>query len=161
MQRNRDGGERMDGWGRASRRPVPENEILETIEVPFEIEFRAEEPFVRVTTTGSLTREGFERFIEALIAHSNWRRGMSILSDYREAEARPLSAADIRAMSVFYAGLQERLGPGKSALVVSESLDYGIARMWISLTEMKVSREIRVFHALEEAEAWLKQSETA
>jgi hypothetical protein len=129
--------------------------------MPFEISLLSGDPFVRTRTTGPLTREGFERFIEELVTNPGWRRGMNILSDYREAEAKPLSAEDIRAMSAYYASLQERLGPGKSALVVSDSLEYGIARMWISLTEMKVSRELRVFHSISEAERWLREAEEA
>ncbi len=48
-------------------------------------------------------------------------------------------------MATDYAAIAPKLGPGRSALVASESLKYGLARMWVSWTEMKIEREVRVF----------------
>lgn len=121
--------------------------------------FDAAEACVRARIRGKLTTAGFSKFLRDLLALPTWRKGMPILSDYREADAAGLSTEDIRTMAEEYARLSDKIGPGRSALVVAESLEYGIARMWISWTEMKTDREVRVFQSVELATAWLN-SET-
>lgn len=129
-----------------------------------QVEFTLDAPeaCVRARIRGKITAQGFSKFLQDLLALPSWRQGMPILSDYREADAGGLSTEDIRSMAAEYARLSDRIGPGRSALVVAESLEYGIARMWISWTEMKTTREIRVFQSLAEASAWLaSESEDA
>jgi hypothetical protein len=106
-------------------------------------------------SSGEVTPSEFAGIFRDLVAHPQWKRGMNILSDYVEADGRKLTAEEVRAMSQGYAAMANELGPGRSALIVSESLQYGLTRMWISWTEMKVEREVRVFTSMDEARAWL------
>lgn len=120
-----------------------------------EISFDPDLPYVCLKSTGVITPSEFTNVFRDLVAHPQWKKGMNVLSDYMEADGRKLTAEEVRGMSEGYAAMADAMGSGRSALVVSESLQYGLARMWISWTEMKVQREVRVFTSMDEARAWL------
>lgn len=124
-----------------------------------EFSFDPEHSLVRVNAAGVMTPATFERQFQDLIHHPQWRRGMKILSDYRGIDGSGLTTDDVRAMASVYAGLADRIGPGRSALVVNEALQYGLARMWVSWAEMKIPREVRVFTSMEEARRWVMEDE--
>jgi hypothetical protein len=131
--------------------------VMEGKGMPYDITFDPGESIFRIRTTGTVSRDGFEQLLEGLLKHPKWRSGMSLLSDYSDAEASSLSADDVRDLAQFYASLKDRLGPGRSAIVVSDALAFGIARMGISIAELKVSRQFRVFRSVQDAEQWLKR----
>lgn len=125
----------------------------------YSITFDPDLPYVRLKAEGVMTPADFSRMFQDLVAHPRWQPGLYILSDYSGIEAAHLSSEDIRAMAAFYTTLAEHIGPGRSALVAGGSLEYGLGRMWISWTEMKVSRQVRVFSSIEEARAWLTEAQ--
>lgn len=129
----------------------------ETQTMDYSITFDPAVPYVRLKAWGTITPAAFERMFRELVAHPQWRPGLFILSDYSGIEAANLSAEDIRAMAGFYATIAGRIGPGRSAIVAGGSLEYGLGRMWVSWTEMKVSRQVRIFLSSDEARAWIEE----
>lgn len=120
-----------------------------------EFSFDPHQPLVRVKASGVMTPASFERQFRHLVNHADWMPGTNILSDYTGIDGSTLTAEDVRGMAGVYASLADRIGPGRSALVVSEALEFGLARMWVSWAEMKIPREVRVFTSMSEAEAWV------
>jgi len=120
-----------------------------------EFSFDFHKPLVRVKASGIMTPASFNRQFRHLVDHPDWQPGTNILSDYTEIDGSRLTAEDVRGMAGSYRALADRIGPGRSAIVVSEALEFGLARMWVSWAEMKIPREVRVFTSMSEAEAWV------
>ncbi len=78
--------------------------------------------------------------------------GMPALIDSRKTLANP-TRAGVVARADFLAGLRSRIG-ARCALVVSDPLHYGLARMLAAFTESS-GLEIQVFEDPARAEAWL------
>ena len=53
---------------------------------------------------------------------------------------------------------REILGNGKWAILVTNDLEFGMARMWNAYVEERVDLEIRVFRDESEARSWLAGS---
>ncbi len=120
-----------------------------------EFSFDPQLPYVLIKASGAITPASFQAQFRELIEHPQWRSGTNILSDYSDAEVQEVTSEDVRNMAVGYAALAPKLGPGRSAIFASESLKYGLARMWVSWTEMKVEREVQVFTSMDKAIEWL------
>lgn len=90
-----------------------------------------------------------------LFAHPDHRPGMPILIDERERDPAPSGHA-IRELAHFLEERLDRLGPARIARVTHGDLAYGVARMFGLLLE-PLPVEVRVFHSIEEAQAWLEE----
>lgn len=120
-----------------------------------EISFEPEESYATIRASGDARAEGFAAYQRELFARPEWRPGLDVLIDFRELHGENLKAEDIRRIAEQSVAYQPQYGSGRSAVVVSESLAFGLVRMYGSLVESKAPRNLRVFHTLEEARAWL------
>lgn len=78
-----------------------------------------------------------------------------ILSDYRELDPSRLSASDIEQIRINAMGRTENKYKSiKEAMVVSESLTFGLSRMYDGVVYSE-KYEINVFNDIDEAKAWL------
>jgi hypothetical protein len=79
--------------------------------------------------------------------------GMNVLFDLRDA--RPdVTSGDIRRIVDFVSRHREARGVGKSAVIASRDVDYGMARVaQVHLEPLGI--ELAVFRDLHEAEQWL------
>lgn len=125
------------------------------------ISFEPEIPFLCVRGEGVVTFEDFIRYFQDIVAHPQWRSDLDTLHDLRAIDPRSVTSGAVREMAAYYAQHGVQLGTGRSALVVSEALAFGLARMWSSWASPKVARSIRIFHKIEDARAWLLEKEAA
>jgi hypothetical protein len=78
-----------------------------------------------------------------------------ILSDYRELDASALSSSDIEQIRTNAIGrIENKYKAVKEALVVSETLTYGLSRMYDSVVYSE-KYEVNVFRDINDAKAWL------
>lgn len=78
-----------------------------------------------------------------------------ILSDYREVDPSGLSSSDIEQIRINALGrTQNKYKSIKEAMVVSESLAYGLSRMYDGVVYSE-KYEINVFNDIAEARQWL------
>jgi hypothetical protein len=119
------------------------------------IEFDPESRYVLIRAWDKATPEDMRNMSIALTSHPSWRAGMNALMDARELETGHLKGADIQAMVNSAAQFNDRMGGGKGAIVVSEDLAYGLARMWGAHAENRLTTRNRVFRSMEEAIRWL------
>lgn len=120
-----------------------------------QIFFNPGEADATIRASGEARTEGFAAYQRELFADARWHAGMDVLVDFTELHGESLKAEDIRKIAEQSIAFQPQYGSGRTAVVVSESLAFGLVRMYGSLVESKAPRNLRVLHTLEEARAWL------
>lgn len=105
-----------------------------------------------IVVDGGYDEAELERAKQNALHDPAFRPGMPVLIDSRKTSVAP-SRGGVAERAAFLAGLRPRVGP-RCALVVSDPLHYGLARMLAAFGEPQ-GLEIQVFQDPEHAEAWL------
>ena len=103
---------------------------------------------------GTLT---FEMQIKALQKFYTDKPSANMLWDFRKITGTRISSEEVQKLIAFMKGYKDKRPHGKTALVSTKDLDFGLSRM--SATYAKIENipwEIQAFHSLEEALDWLK-----
>ena len=106
------------------------------------------------TWSGQLSLKDLMKAAPEVYAHPDYRQGLNIISDYRNAELQ-LSYGDIDVLAESF-GKTEKWG--KMAIVVNtDPVHFGLSRMYQSMTEFHRTHWLayRIFTSMEEAEAWV------
>jgi hypothetical protein len=99
---------------------------------------------------------GYQEFISALNDYG--RKGTTFfeLYDLRSISGKRLTTGEISSLADFLSRHPELRSPGnKTAVVVSEDIDYGFSRMISILTEDTTAYDIEVFRDIDGAWKWL------
>jgi hypothetical protein len=110
---------------------------------------------VVITTRGSADLAGVKLFGEELMADPRFRAGSTILVDHSELDARPLTASDLSEIGRVASGRTEQLGDTVFAIVVPNTLTFGMARQ-SSILAGPLESAFHIFYSRDEAEAWLR-----
>ncbi len=111
-----------------------------------------------VKTAGLGELAGFQAFIEAVLAHPEWRPGSRILVDHRNLDVAPFTFGAVLELADYCATRAQAIGSARIALLVSDDLGYGMNRMWTSLVYGKLDYSGNIFKTYAEAWAWLAGS---
>lgn len=121
------------------------------------INFTVDAParLARATVSGpeNATLGEFQNFLDALVAHPDFRRGFGVLYD-RRAVTTPPDDSFIRAATEAIARRADRLSGCQWAVVIGDQPALGVVRMTALLSE-RAGVDARPFFAPEEALAWL------
>jgi hypothetical protein len=112
-----------------------------------------EKDLITRTLTGQFPIEDVIRELQETAKHPDYHPGMKSLNDLREFV--PVSdSSNVRRMAEYLlANAAEREGL-RAAIVVSRTVDYGMARMLQALADTP-SFSLAVFYDLDEAKQWL------
>lgn len=115
----------------------------------------AEKPFVKVVTEGDFNLTDFLKMIEDIISRDFWKPGTNVLFDHRNLEFGSTDISIIKEACKNHKKYDERIGGGKSALLMKSLADFGRGRQYELVTKGKISAKPYPF--LDEAEAvnWL------
>ena len=106
-----------------------------------------------VTREGSISRDEEEASLRARKQDPSVVSGMPVLVDSRSVHP-PDSVSTVRYLADVVTHNANRLDCGPLALVVGSPVQYGMARMYIALTEL-AHPATQVFTSYEEAISWL------
>ena len=81
------------------------------------------------TGTGAISIEEVEAALCARLEDQDFRPGMKVLWDCRDASISSLSAAEMRRLISYHTKHKDDRGGGMTAIVVPRDSDYGTARM--------------------------------
>jgi len=86
-------------------------------------------------------------------------RGFDELIDFRGLEKVEVTTEGLEAVAHAAAGMDDPIEPSRFAIVIRDTLSFGLSRMYEAFREMhaKSTRQIMIFHHLEEALAWLDE----
>jgi len=90
-----------------------------------------------------------------LFDHPDYSTALDVVYDCRKADLSAISTSHLQSLAGFLAA--RRYQPGRSAMVVSRDVDYGVARMWAVYAQAGPS-ERAVFRAIEAAHDWILRS---
>ena len=105
---------------------------------------------------GSVATDDIVAGLSALVARPAWEPAFDLVWDGRGIEMLLVDEAGLDAISTLTDAIRERLGTGRSAVVVRRDIDRAIAKL-IRFRGRERKREFRVFDALDEALAWIGQ----
>ncbi len=119
----------------------------------FRVQYNGE--FFVCSTSGDATADAFEEFLDALLAHADWKPGSHSLIDHSKLNSGPLTVDEIQRIAQFCSDRRDLVGSGKCAIVVERNLEYGLARMWGEFVHGRWDAVAEVFRSQEEAKIWL------
>ena len=113
---------------------------------------------LRIKMKGIFQAEDFIRLFDELLEHEHFRTGINTLWDLSLASHPDMSVSDLLAIGAHVQQNAEKRGISKTAWVVANEIDYGIARMFEMVNDKTVPMDFRVFRNLNEAETWVDSS---
>lgn len=122
--------------------------------MPIDFKIDRARNFTTFTFQGEVT---LSEMIEVM--NSYGKRGVTLheLYDVRQIEGERFSNEDIDVVVLYFRQYGKvRPEDGKTAVLVTEAIDYGISRMIQTLTEGEVPFKVGIFHSMEDALAWLE-----
>jgi len=86
--------------------------------------------------------------------------GYDELIDFRALEQIEVSTEGLEAVASVAADMDGTVGQGRFAIVVKKGLEFGLSRMYESFRGLEdtASRQVMIFHRLDEALAWLDET---
>ncbi len=115
----------------------------------------------RQLTIHTVTGEpSFEEGMATLKQSLEGKPTRNVLWDFRKASLARVSSKETEAMMDYIKHHSEKRSGGKTALVASGDLEYGLSRIAQALAEIKsFSFQMEVFRSLKEAIQWLGEEE--
>lgn len=113
------------------------------------------EKYFLVTTTGPADPDVYEKSLDAIFNHPDWRPGHCYIYDHTLLDASKLTKADVERIAEIARVRRTRYGVRKSAVVAPNDVEYGIVRMWMVYAEDETKIPTNVFRTLDEAIDWL------
>ena len=113
---------------------------------------------VVVRTSGKMEMRDFPNLVDDIVVELQSRKSACLLADHSDSSATELETQDIKRMSGLAQRLSEVLRDRQFAVVLKEDVDYGLGRMWQTLTDEDVPFEISVFRTVDKAQEWLPGS---
>ena len=117
---------------------------------------KADSDLTIVTVVGEVNAE---QVVSQIISFLTGEPTQLVLWDFREGSLASLSSKDLQMIVQRGAQFADRRKGGRTAIVCSKEVDYGLGRMFQTFASLQhIPFEINVFRNLEEAVEWLNQS---
>src|SRR5687767_3598615 len=113
---------------------------------------------VTIIASGPADPEALVACVNELVSDPRFRSGARVLIDDTNLDFSSLQSEDVRAVAQTVIRVDERLGNSRVAILVSNTLAFGLVRMFELLAgDAKV--EVTAFYDRDDAQAWLAQSD--
>lgn len=110
----------------------------------------------QISVKERLTVVGMENLINDVINNPDWKPGDSLILDFRQVDGAHLTFNEINSIAAKFKIFKNFIGKGRMAIVATNSLGYGLSRMFQLLTMTEVYMTIEIFECIDEAEHWIK-----
>lgn len=125
----------------------------------YEILFDNELDRITVVGRGVAEVQDFALLAEDLINHEDFKPGVSVLQDYRDAHIADLSPKEIRSIASIASDRSLKFGKGRWAIVTADDVSFGMARMWYGLACNSLDIIANVFTDIDKATKWIESDE--
>jgi hypothetical protein len=106
--------------------------------------------------TGGISLDDVRVTLEEAYQHPDFRPEAAAIWDLTDATVE-IPTEEVRHLADFVSKLVGDTATGRVALLVSEDLEFGMARMYESILRGQSSKPIMVFRDRKEADRWLSQ----
>jgi hypothetical protein len=93
------------------------------------------------------------------VASKGYKKGMGRLWDFTEIDLSFLKTDVIPRMARYSLKFPEGIRDVKVAFIVSKTLEYGLARMFQTYSEMYAKSQVRIFDTIAKAEKWMTEND--
>ena len=111
--------------------------------------------YIELKTSGELDMPLFIEMAKVSIGLINETGYTNFLVDHTDAQGSGMSYENIEELAEACQVMNQYMPGGKSALVAGSEVDFGLGRMWQTLTEGTLNYESRLFKTKAEAKLWL------
>jgi hypothetical protein len=111
---------------------------------------------LNISASGNATVDGFGDLNTGMVAHPAWQPGVKVLCDFKALDLSNIYRQDAERSAAFIKSFGEKNEGVRIACVMNKELDFGMTRMWATLTmSHDISFEIMVYRSFDEAVEWL------
>ena len=110
-----------------------------------------------VKTTGNMTGDDFVSMAEELLNHSEWQKNNNVLFDHQNLNFDNTSLEDIDKIRNFHKKNEDRIGNGKSAIVVKSGLLSEWNKLWSQGEKIKTGNIVKIFDDYNNAIHWIRE----
>ncbi|MDD5218601.1 MAG: STAS/SEC14 domain-containing protein [Candidatus Omnitrophica bacterium] len=108
-----------------------------------------------VKTSGKMTGAEFIAMAESLLAQGQLKPDGNVIFDYRDLDFSRVSIDDLEAIRRFHKENEDRIGSGKSAMVVRPGFLKKWYALWSQGQKVQTKNRVMVFESLENATQWI------
>jgi hypothetical protein len=123
--------------------------------VNWNIEYVEAQNYIKITGEGVFSIEDHSRVFQDILANEHWEPGIPILFDNRNLDFGVTNVSIIKRASDNYSRVSNRLGNGKTAMLMKSLIDFGRGRQFEMLSEEKCQMNMCIFLEEEKAISWL------
>lgn len=110
-----------------------------------------------VRTSGDMTGYGFLSMGKALLNHPEWLPNKNVLFDHQDFNFNKTSIEDIERIRSFHKKNENRIGSGKSAIVVRSGFSLEWHRLWSKGKKIQTGNIVQVFDDYDKALHWIRE----
>ncbi len=125
----------------------------------YSLEIIPEKNLIKEIWEGELSyQDMIESWTQHLLSHPDYIKGLNLIADYRNAQIK-ITGDEVRSITEW---INTKIKVQYLAIVVNRTVDYGISRMFQSLSEGNSSawEESQLFYSFDEAVQWVESKNT-
>ncbi|MBF0467710.1 MAG: hypothetical protein HQK61_02300 [Desulfamplus sp.] len=115
--------------------------------------------YLELKISGNYDSKKIVPLINELISHEKWAEGSMVLIDETELNLEQLDYDGVDDIVSTFEKHKEKFKATKFAIFVGRDIEYGINRMWESLSNEKTDINANVFRARDKAIEWLLKNQ--
>lgn len=124
----------------------------------YTITYNSSEKTFEIETQGDFDVAVFKSLAAELLHHQQWQPGSNCIFDYRKTDFMQVDLKEFQAVSNLHQVNNALVGSGKSAFVMKSRSNFGMGRMYESITSPHVDTEFKIFTDIADARAWIKSA---
>jgi hypothetical protein len=121
--------------------------------MPITFRIDKESGIVYTTINGRTNTDEIVESLENLLNNPDFKPGLNGIADLRNSEMDTFSA-DVKRIAGLMIEYRNKIGPSKTAVVISKDVTFGMTRVFQAFSEQS-SIETAIFRDMEEALRWL------
>lgn len=110
-----------------------------------------------VKTAGKMDVDDFIAMAKDLLQHPRCLVGGNVIFDHAALEFNDVPVSDLQRIRAFHMSNEERIGNGKSAIVVKIGLSKEWHKLWSQGEKIKTGNKVQVFENYNDAINWVKK----
>jgi len=114
-----------------------------------------------VQTDGRMNAGDYIGMARQILGHPRWLPDINVIFDHTALDFKDVPVSDLQMIRSFHLEHEERIGSGKSAIVVAPGLSPAWLELWGQGEKIKTKNQVQVFESCVDAVNWIKEDKKA
>jgi len=123
----------------------------------YKIAFMTSMDLISVKTSGKMNARDFIVMAEDLLQHPRFLSNSNIVFDHTALKFEDVPVDDLQKIRSFHISNEEKIGNGKSAIVVKAGLSKEWYKLWSQGRKIKTGNKVKVFENYNDAIDWIEK----